>query len=132
MSCIYLADTYVSILPRGCGVRGIVSIKDYNFAGSSPRVRGTRSVSCALCACFRFIPAGAGNTSSDRWKIRSTTVHPRGCGEHKEHEMYELYDTGSSPRVRGTRASATIRRVLYRFIPEGEIGRAAGREREGG
>ncbi len=87
------------------------------MTGSSPRVRGTRVLQVGQCPDQRFIPARAGNTpgrpnASARW-----TVHPRACGEHQA-SLLNLPDaTGSSPRVRGTRADLALQPAVGRFIP---------------
>ena len=50
----------------------------------------------------RFIPACAGNITSEAFKVETFSVHPRVCGEHKMQGHKETDDNGSSPRVRGT------------------------------
>ena len=50
--------------------------------GSSPRGRGTRDLLRRGSFLRRFIPAWAGNTSSEMPARRQTTVHPRVGGEH--------------------------------------------------
>ncbi len=50
--------------------------------GSSPRVRGTPVFHRPGSPAWRFIPAGAGNTSLGTKRLLTRAVHPRGCGEH--------------------------------------------------
>ncbi len=50
-----------SVHPRGCGERACVATVNSGWNGSSPRVRGTRSLCRRSGARRRFIPAGAGN-----------------------------------------------------------------------
>ena len=89
--------------PRVCGEHEIASVNDESIPGSSPRVRGT------LCRPSRYrpdpgiIPACAGNTLSSRTWRRRTRDHTRVCGEHSTPKRLCVCDTGSSPRVRGTR-----------------------------
>ena len=66
---------------------------------------------------FLVIPAWAGNThdpARSRW-LRS--VHPRACGEHWRRSTRRLRMSGSSPRMRGTRASRESLPSPTRFIP---------------
>ena len=107
-------------------------------AGSSPRVRGTRSedvwVSVApavhprVCGehrgyvrhgprIARFIPACAGNTNNAMASSSIATVHPRVCGEHGFKVMPAVDIVGSSPRVRGTPKMCHSMNADVRFIP---------------
>jgi hypothetical protein len=65
----------------------------------------------------RFIPACAGNASGSKARSKSTSVHPRVCGERfvTQNEMAPV--TGSSPRVRGTLDPPAVDAVNRRFIP---------------
>ena len=72
------------------------------FQGSSPRVRGTRSLFSGQFRARGIIPACAGNTSPDASRASSDGDHPRVCGEHQPSQYTILDSSGSSPRVRGT------------------------------
>ena len=91
--------------PRVCGEH----IHQWSCAlcltGSSPRVRGTRALSCARVPRPGIIPACAGNTETRSSRICETWDHPRVCGEHFFGTKVSRYLLGSSPRVRGTPAS---------------------------
>ena len=65
----------------------------------------------------RFIPACAGNTRDFRPQGRVGSVHPRVCGEHDPTTNQGYRYHGSSPRVRGTRASPVPASRRRRFIP---------------
>ncbi len=52
-----------SVHPRGCGEHVGVIDDLVNTDGSSPRVRGTLTTELIKQWQWRFIPAGAGNTS---------------------------------------------------------------------
>ena len=70
--------------PRACGehiplVSGVLST-----AGSSPRMRGTRSGAGIHVAPHGIIPAHAGNTSDGNEYEAEGEDHPRACGEHIE------------------------------------------------
>ena len=56
----------------------------------------------------RFIPACAGNTAAVFRTSAAIAVHPRVCGEHFMTNVPFALSFGSSPRVRGTRASSNI------------------------
>ncbi len=72
--------------------------------GSSPRVRGTRRGCAAAPGVDRFIPACAGNARHAPRARPGRPVHPRVCGERSAAHLRLARVTGSSPRVRGTRA----------------------------
>ena len=67
----------------------------------------------------RFIPAGAGNTSSSNSLIRLAAVYPRWRGEHNERNNAQAFWSGLSPLARGTPNGSDVRRLRYRFIPAG-------------
>ena len=68
--------------PRTCGehYRKVEDVPD--DVGSSPHLRGTLELRHEATACLRFIPAPAGNTSTQTTGPALSTVHPRTCGEH--------------------------------------------------
>ncbi len=116
-----LVERVLAVHPRGCGEHPWNSTVARLAVGSSPRVRGTRVKASREESEKRFIPAGAGNTRNHTASHSPAPVHPRGCGEHRlslmpravhprgcgEHRIEggpAMYDDGSSPRVRGTRA----------------------------
>ena len=86
--------------PRGRGEHHRYGIPRKGSDGSSPRARGTRgssdnplpgsrfipagagnTTSRAYCVAV-FIPAGAGNTAKTHQEAMARSVHPRGRGEH--------------------------------------------------
>ena len=70
-----------TVHPRVCGERMSPDTRSVMYAGSSPRVRGTRFFGRAANPVMRFIPACAGNACAARTSIRHLPVHPRVCGE---------------------------------------------------
>ncbi|ESE63700.1 hypothetical protein SET4581_15413 [Salmonella enterica subsp. enterica serovar Typhimurium str. ST4581] len=50
--------------------------------GLSPLARGTRGCRPISPPAVRFIPAGAGNTSTKNYLLSLLTVYPRWRGEH--------------------------------------------------
>ena len=103
--------------PRECGERRGYATGYYPIHGSSPRVRGTRAHQHYRQHRRRFIPASAGNASHHSRSATSNWVHPRECGERLAAPLYADADTGSSPRVRGTRVLHDGGDWEIRFIP---------------
>ena len=85
--------------------------------GSSPRVRGTLDGSGRLAADAGIIPACAGNTHASVPRRPPTRDHPRVCGEHDTRGIRRLHNSGSSPRVRGTRCAPSKPVHLTGIIP---------------
>ena len=85
--------------------------------GSSPRARGTVAACAPKRAPARFIPACAGNRATSSAVTLRGSVHPRVRGEQKEHALIAARHIGSSPRARGTVATATRAPTSSRFIP---------------
>ena len=85
--------------------------------GSSPRGRGTLRAGVVDDELYRFIPAWAGNTEPASCRCDRETVHPRVGGEHPNVAMPSAFNTGSSPRGRGTPTSSNDFVSLFRFIP---------------
>ena len=103
--------------PRACGEHSNHMTARSTFSGSSPRVRGTPRGQAGEPRRVRFIPARAGNTCGRVQRSIHPAVHPRACGEHSLKELRDGRDTGSSPRVRGTRTGAVCPPPPRRFIP---------------
>ena len=87
--------------------------------GSSPQARGTRRLSALGSFGSRFIPAGAGNTSSMSFPFLVGAVHPRRRGEHLQARAVFSVRRGSSPQARGTLLFPCKCSSLRRFIPAG-------------
>ena len=103
--------------PRVCGERPHASTLRVAEIGSSPRVRGTRSVGQPLVAQSRFIPACAGNAPARPSSRPAPPVHPRVCGERAIADEIAGNASGSSPRVRGTPSARQSGKGNGRFIP---------------
>ena len=84
--------------------------------GSSPRVRRTRYILCALCSCRRFISACAENAGFTSIRIMASAVHLRVCGERRQSMRRSKKRCGSSPRVRRTPAGCAHLLWPDRFI----------------
>ena len=126
-----------AVHPRACGEHEERGPLVAAPVGSSPRLRGTRGGAGKNPDRQRFIPAPAGNTRRSPRRGRQCTVHPRACGEHAPHpkqwntppgssprlweyatgEARVMRFVGSSPRLRGTRASGYAAYQSRRFIP---------------
>ena len=111
--------TIAAVHPRGRGEHARLRELADELAGSSPRARGTLEFHQAAASIIRFIPAGAGNTSTPRPTRAMAAVHPRGRGEHlRAHNDFGIAG-GSSPRARGTRSLTPGGANRGRFIPAG-------------
>ncbi len=106
-----------AVHPRVCGELEVCQACRNAYDGSSPRVRGTLGTSRSRKRDLRFIPACAGNSCSWLFACWMTTVHPRVCGELSSTPRCSASRTGSSPRVRGTRAGFELDNFSRRFIP---------------
>ena len=89
----------------------------YQVHGSSPRARGTVVVHHDCLGECRFIPASAGNSVLQKIFKRVPPVHPRERGEQWLWLRRLDYQTGSSPRARGTAEPQAPRHSRSRFIP---------------
>ena len=92
-----------TVHPRVCGEHPNPRRRPHCDCGSSPRLRGTHPMIMRCEGNVRFIPASAGNTCSAGIDSRYWTVHPRVCGEHFQDFKHITINSGSSPRLRGTR-----------------------------
>ena len=86
---------------------------------SSPLARGTPRRGGLHIGQRRFIPAGAGNTTSDVADYCTPAVHPRWRGEHVEPWPMVGTSPGSSPLARGTLLHLRLLLQARRFIPAG-------------
>ena len=88
--------------PRACGEHSRFVFFNFGVSGSSPRMRGTPSMSQNRPCVWGIIPAHAGNTSRHGATVRRSWDHPRACGEHLLLIGGLESPSGSSPRMRGT------------------------------
>ncbi len=112
-------DNHSSVHPHGCGERSGGNMNAKGIAGSSPRVWGTHQVAGLKAIYPRFIPTGVGNACSGGPQWLKQSVHPHGCGERADTTQTHWLNTGSSPRVWGTRRLSSKQLALRRFIPTG-------------
>ena len=106
-----------AVHPRACGEHRVFIAIRCLVIGSSPRMRGTRSLALSASIRRRFIPAHAGNTPAPAAATSARPVHPRACGEHASDPCQIGKRTGSSPRMRGTLALPIQLDAIQRFIP---------------
>ena len=106
-----------AVHPRACGERIVNRTRSGQRVGSSPRLRGTRSLGGGRSSCERFIPAPAGNARATLMREFSNAVHPRACGERRLKRCRLPGEVGSSPRLRGTPARTAAPGQTNRFIP---------------
>ena len=103
--------------PRACGEHACFVLSGDMFEGSSPRMRGTLPVVLYVPPAHGIIPAHAGNTHMIRLNLFQWWDHPRACGEHFPDGGNRYLETGSSPRMRGTRRAARRRLLDHGIIP---------------
>ena len=103
--------------PRACGERTLLPLIRPTVYGSSPRLRGTRSLCMVALPAQRFIPAPAGNAGRLPHHLCRSPVHPRACGERPTHRQQHPAGNGSSPRLRGTLVDVDQDARDLRFIP---------------
>ena len=107
----------LSVHPRACGEQAIILRPGAKNAGSSPRLRGTVTITSLDLIEQRFIPALAGNSVAIVDIDISNAVHPRACGEQEYILQHKDFVCGSSPRLRGTVSDNSYCRHSFRFIP---------------
>ena len=110
-------DRKSAVHPRACGELHFTEVTLQCSFGSSPRVRGTLSVTSCRVGFGRFIPARAGNSQLWSRRARVPPVHPRACGELLDEAASTQAVDGSSPRVRGTPRRGCQHAGRRRFIP---------------
>ena len=89
------------------------------YGGLSPLARGTPFLALFPFLLRRFIPAGAGNTSTLSITTDREPVYPRWRGEHPFIFVSSWRDLGLSPLARGTRTKYPSLNPRRRFIPAG-------------
>ena len=88
-----------SVHPRVGGEHIPEHLSEPRHYGSSPRGRGTLHKQAGANRSDRFIPAWAGNTCKDGFKVFEIPVHPRVGGEHVNPQRPGVKGRGSSPAV---------------------------------
>ena len=103
--------------PRACGEHVVVELVPCVSLGSSPRMWGTHHTRPVRGRGTGIIPAYAGNTTlallRDVWVLN----HPRVCGEHQMYGSLVGWDSGSSPRMRGTHDVIAFHTLRPGIIP---------------
>ncbi len=87
--------------------------------GLSPLARGTHYLTKNHIVAVRFIPAGAGNTTTTHKRQRNAPVYPRWRGEHFNLAQIAIEEFGLSPLARGTLNEVGDCGCDLRFIPAG-------------
>ena len=103
--------------PRACGEHYVDSAINPVYAGSSPRMRGTRFERGVDGVHGGIIPAHAGNTRITANRVTCVRDHPRACGEHIYANNVTQQNRGSSPRMRGTPAAGVAVVLWGGIIP---------------
>ena len=103
--------------PRVCGENRSVRSCTVECLGSSPRMRGKQPCASLVRARCRLIPAYAGKTHYFWGPFLECGAHPRVCGENQQSVPNVARHVGSSPRMRGKRASVFPTVYTLRLIP---------------
>ena len=103
--------------PRGCGENHCTFAGVVTRTGSPPRMRGKlgRFGRCGIC--MRITPADAGKTNQQFRQRNRIEDHPRGCGENISTDCVQIAMTGSPPRMRGKRLSASLPKLSAGITP---------------
>ena len=115
--CIFSRVSTSSDHPRACGANPDSSWTRRSPSGSSPRMRGKRVGLRAVGLELRIIPAHAGQTDCLVLIICCVTDHPRACGANPLQCVIEVFQVGSSPRMRGKPVHLQQRFRIVRIIP---------------
>ena len=108
----------VAVHPRVCGELSCSVVRISSFAGSSPRVRGTRGADRAAASGPPVHPRVCGELALHRDRPRRVVRFIPACaGNSDRAEGHAATDHGSSPRVRGTRRHPPHHHPHVRFIP---------------
>ena len=107
------------VYPRWRGELISNDLKTLIRIGLSPLARGTLFTVRRRKGRFRFIPAGAGNSSGLSPQCRSRSVYPRWRGELVRRSSWDGCIIGLSPLARGTLITEPCQTVSSRFIPAG-------------
>ena len=94
--------------PRVCGEHQDRDRPSRCDGGSSPRMRGTHGMYCAIEYPHGIIPAYAGNTSGTWLMSFKTRDHPRVCGEHIADKTDRMAEKWIIPAYAGNTDSLTL------------------------
>ncbi len=108
-----------SVYPRWRGEHTSVIAAAFYIIGLSPLARGTPDIEIPELNITRFIPAGAGNTTSCPLSLFQLPVYPRWRGEHASSTATRKDFFGLSPLARGTHRARNATPGKRRFIPAG-------------
>ena len=108
-----------TVYPRWRGEHSASLMPIIGLGGLSPLARGTRRQRIVRLPLHRFIPAGAGNTSTLSITTDREPVYPRWRGEHVGRESFDCPYIGLSPLARGTHQRYRLQLTGSRFIPAG-------------
>ncbi len=92
-----------AVHPHACGEVTGTTDAERIFIGSSPRVWGSPNKNAFRKLGERFIPTRVGKSWASFDAHGRPTVHPHACGEVKIGNDLFFFDSGSSPRVWGSR-----------------------------
>ena len=106
-----------AVYPRVCGGTSLSRPDFPPGKGLSPRVRGNPPPGTGLRPPRRSIPACAGEPGQGVCSRTNTMVYPRVCGGTQLRGVYQQYQLGLSPRVRGNQLHRQFGNVGSGSIP---------------
>ena len=106
-----------TVYPRVCGGTMEADIRDEDYQGLSPRVRGNRESRGPYQSQEGSIPACAGEPGVNRGCPVDDGVYPRVCGGTSYTYRWRDSILGLSPRVRGNRVTRCPDAFSTRSIP---------------
>ncbi len=107
----------MAVYPRSRGEQRTYAVQPYPVHGLSPLARGTGGVNWFRMNINRFIPARAGNSTTNLATCRRRSVYPRSRGEQRTFTPTGRSSNGLSPLARGTVMDALEQATPMRFIP---------------
>ena len=103
--------------PRACGENSTGAARWPPGRGTSPRMRGKPDLRLLQLPYGRNIPAHAGKTLRNSSGFAAHQEHPRACGENLPNGAAEIFQPGTSPRMRGKPAGEISEAPIFRNIP---------------
>ena len=103
--------------PHACGEISPPILFTGKQLGTSPRLWGDSSRICPALTARRYIPTLVGRFNSLCVLKGQPAVHPHACGEIEVGGLFDIANSGTSPRLWGDSTSARMMSQRRRYIP---------------
>ena len=100
-----------------CGEKSLMVQRWETLKGSPPRVRGEEPPPEVIMSEEGITPACVGRSISAMHTAKTTSDHPRVCGEKSPYPFSHSSVTGSPPRVRGEAGEPAFPAFHLRITP---------------